>query len=125
MMIVGAILTRAQALRRVVAVCQFIFSSRSYCMISVHRQLQVAASGPSPSCLDSTNLPRPSHSVPLLTMCAFNTLTLTLTMQGRWMLPVLFGHWLLTLLASILGLAAREHGAPVYEYEPLRSEGAV
>jgi hypothetical protein len=36
------------------------------------------------------------------------------------MLPALVGHWLLTLLAALLGLAASD-GVPavMYEYEPL------
>jgi hypothetical protein len=41
------------------------------------------------------------------------------------MLPVLLGHWVLTLLASILGLSAGGEPAAAYEYEPLRGEGTV
>lgn len=43
-------------------------------------------------------------------------------LQGRWLLPVLLAHWVLTLLASIMGLSAGgEPTSAVYEYEPLRS----
>lgn len=44
--------------------------------------------------------------------------------SGRWLLPVLLAHWVLTLLASILGLSASGE-APAYEYEPLRGEPAM
>jgi len=52
----------------------------------------------------------------------FGSVLATEGVEGRWMLPVLFGHWCLTLLASILGLGASGAPAPAYEYEPLRGE---
>lgn len=43
----------------------------------------------------------------------------------RVLLPFLFAHWLLVLLASIIGLSSSpHHPAPVYEYEPLAAERA-
>lgn len=41
------------------------------------------------------------------------------------MLPALFGHWCLALLAAILGLSASGEPAAAYEYEPLRGEPTV
>ncbi|KAL4427434.1 hypothetical protein ABPG77_000723 [Micractinium sp. CCAP 211/92] len=47
---------------------------------------------------------------------------------SRWMLPFLFTHWLLVLIASIVGLSASGHH-PAYEYaggyEPLAAERPV
>jgi hypothetical protein len=44
--------------------------------------------------------------------------------SGRWLLPVLLAHWVLTLLASVLGLSTAGE-TPAYEYEPLRGEPAM
>lgn len=52
----------------------------------------------------------------------FGSLIVTSGVGGRWLLPVLFVHWILTLLTSILGLSASEP-MPAYEYEPLAGEG--
>ncbi|KFM24714.1 Meiotic nuclear division protein 1-like protein [Auxenochlorella protothecoides] len=54
----------------------------------------------------------------------FGTLIFNSPIAGRWLLPVLFGHWVLVLLASILGLSASPP-ATAYEYEPLLGEGQV
>ena len=40
------------------------------------------------------------------------------------MLPLLFGHWILALLASIMGLSVAEP-RQAFEYEPLRGEPAM
>ncbi len=41
-------------------------------------------------------------------------------MQRRYLLVVLFVHWLLVLLTAIIGLSATEPtAAAAYEYEPL------
>lgn len=54
----------------------------------------------------------------------FGTILFNSAIAKRYLLPVLFGHWVLTLLAAVLGLSA---GPPptAYEYEPLLGEGAA
>jgi len=54
----------------------------------------------------------------------FGSVLATEGISKRWLLPVLLGHWILTLVASILGLSAEEPTA-AYEYEPLRGEPAM
>ncbi|KAL4537184.1 hypothetical protein Ndes2526B_g04905 [Nannochloris sp. 'desiccata'] len=54
----------------------------------------------------------------------FGSVLSTEGISGRWLLPVSLGHWVATLLASILGLSAEEPTA-AYEYEPLRGEPAM
>jgi hypothetical protein len=51
----------------------------------------------------------------------FGSVLATEGISGRWLLPVLLGHWIATLLAAILGLSAEEPTA-AYDYEPLRGE---
>lgn len=48
----------------------------------------------------------------------FGTILFNSAIAKRYLLPILFGHWVLTLVAAVLGLAA---GPPpvAYEYEPL------
>lgn len=45
--------------------------------------------------------------------------------QHRWMLPFLFVHWLLVLVAAIVGLSASGHAPPAYEYEPLAADRPI
>lgn len=51
----------------------------------------------------------------------FGSLLASEGIAGRWLLPVLLGHWVLTLLAAVMGLSATGE-TPVYEYEPLNAE---
>lgn len=53
----------------------------------------------------------------------FGSLLVDGGIDGRILLVVLFAHWVLVLLASILGLSATEpQAAPAYEYEPLAAD---